>query len=436
MNKTIKSVRGMRDILPNEALYWSFLEETFRALVMSYGYREIRLPIVEQTALFRRSIGTDTDVEKEMYTFWDRSGRSVSLRPEGTTGCVRAAIQNGLFYKKIQKLWYVGPMFRYERPQKGRYRQFYQAGIEAYGVASPIVDVELILIGHRFWKFLGLEKYVVLELNTLGTQACRQFYRKRLIDYLQSRKSELDEDSQRRLITNPLRILDSKNPNTKSIVAESPKLLNHLDDESRHHWNQLQTLLDQKEFSYVVNPDLVRGLDYYTHTVFEWVVKKKDVQRNDTICAGGRYDDLVEQMGGPRAIPAAGFAIGLERTVLLLRSVRECVSYSDIYFVVDGERAAERGLMIAEHLHDALPNLIIETHLDGSFKSQFKRADTSGAQWALIIGKKEMKTNRITVKNLRELLPKQQLDINELIIYLQNKLINKRTVPFTTAHTT
>lgn len=419
MKETIKAIRGMRDILPEEMPYWSFLEETFRTLIASYGYREIRLPMVEKTALFKRTIGEATDiVEKEMYTFLDRNGESLTLRPEGTAGCVRVGIQNGLFYNRTQRLWYIGSMFRYERPQKGRYRQFHQVGAETYGIAKPTIDAELILIGHRFWKMLGLEKYITLELNTLGTVNCRLHYREILVNYLESRKSEMDENSQRRLMTNPLRILDSKNPAMQTIIMEAPKLLNYLDNESHRHWDQLQGLLEQAKLSYIVNPNLVRGLDYYTHTVFEWVTGQLGAQ--GSVCAGGRYDDLVERMGD-RSMPAAGFAAGLERIVLLLQTICECTTHADIYLVVDGEQAAEIGLMVAERLRDELPTLIIETHLNGgSFRSQFKRADKSGAKWALVVGAEEIRTNTITIKPLRdEALPKQKLNENELVAYLQ-----------------
>ncbi|AKQ33792.1 histidine--tRNA ligase [Candidatus Coxiella mudrowiae] len=429
MTEIIKAIRGMRDVLPDEIPYWSFFEETFRTIITSYGYREIRFPVVEKTALFKRTIGEATDiVEKEMYTFLDRNGESLTLRPEGTASCVRAGIQNSLFYNQTQRLWYIGPMFRYERPQKGRYRQFYQVGVETYGIGNPAIDAELILIGRRFWKMLGLEKYITLELNTLGTLNCRLHYRERLVNYLESRKIELDEDSQRRLITNPLRILDSKNPVLQPIIMEAPKLLDHLDDESRRHWDQLQALLEQAGLSYIVNPNLVRGLDYYTHTVFEWVTSQLGAQ--GTVCAGGRYDDLVEQMGD-RSTPAAGFSAGLERVVLLLQAMREYVIHSDIYLVVEGERAVKRGLMVAEHLRDALPSLVIETHLSGGgFKSQFRRADKSGAKWALVIGEEEMKTNTVTLKPLSEALPQQQLKENEVIAYLREKIYMKKQLNY------
>ena len=420
MKKTIKAIRGMRDILPDEMPYWSFLEETFRTLVTSYGYREIRFPVVEQTALFKRIIGKSTDiVEKEMYTFLDRNGGSLALRPEGTAGCVRAGIQNSLFYDQTQRLWYIGSMFRYERPQKGRYRQFYQVGVETYGIANPTIDAELILMGRRFWNMLGLEKYITLELNTLGTSNCRLHYRETLVNYFESRKAEMDEDSQRRLITNPLRILDSKNPTMQPIIMEAPKLLNYLDNESRRHWDQLQSLLDQAKLSYIVNPNLVRGLDYYTHTVFEWTTGQLGAQ--GTVCAGGRYDDLVKRMGD-RSTPAVGFAAGLERIVLLLQATCERATHSDIYLVADEGLAAERGLMVAEHLRDKLPTLIIETHLSGgSFKNQFKRADKSGAKWALVVGAEEMRTNTVTIKPLREVLPQKKFNENELLAYLCKK---------------
>ncbi|PMB54715.1 histidine--tRNA ligase [Coxiella endosymbiont of Rhipicephalus microplus] len=427
MIKTIKAIRGMRDVLPDETPYCAFLEDTFRTIITSYGYREIRFPVLEQTALFKRTIGEATDiVEKEMYTFLDRNGESLTLRPEGTISCVRAGIQNGVFYNQTQqRLWYIGPMFRYERPQKGRYRQFYQVGVETYGIGNPAIDAELILIGRRFWKMLGLEKYITLELNTLGTLNCRLHYREKLINYLESRKTELDEESQRRLMSNPLRILDSKNPILQTIIMEAPKLLDYLDDESRRHWDKLQAFLEEAGLSYIINPTLVRGLDYYTHTVFEWVTSQLGAQ--GTVCAGGRYDDLVEQMGD-RSTPAAGFAAGLERIVLLLQARWECVMHSDIYLVAEGDSAVKRGLMVAEQLRDALPSLIIETHLSGgSFKSQLRRAGKSGAKWVLVIGEEEMKTNTVTLKSLCETLPKQQLKNNQLIPYLREKIyINKQ----------
>lgn len=420
MTETIQAIRGMSDVLPEEAAYWSFLEEACRSLVARYGYREIRFPIVEQTALFKRTIGEVTDiVEKEMYTFLDRNGDSLTLRPEGTAGCVRAGIQHSLFYNQTQRLWYLGPFFRHERPQKGRYRQFHQLGVEACGMANAEIDAELILMCFRLWKALGLEACITLELNTLGTRESRTRYREKLVAYWRSRVNELDADSQRRLETNPLRILDSKNPQMKTIIAEAPKLKDHLDDASRRHFDQLRIILDRAEVPYTVNPTLVRGLDYYTHTVFEWVTDQLGAQ--GTVCAGGRYDDLIGQLGG-KATPAAGFAAGLERLVLLLRAVRECADKSDVYIISDGEAAMQQSLILAEQLRDALPRWSIETHLSGgSFKSQFKRADKSGAKWALVIGEEEMKTNTVMVKHLRETLPQKKLNVKDLMVYLRER---------------
>lgn len=418
MTKIIRAIRGMHDLLPEEIPYWSFLEGTCRSLIKSYGYREIRFPIVEQTALFKRTIGESTDiVEKEMYTFLDRNGDSLALRPEGTAGCVRAGIQHSLFYNQTQRLWYMGPMFRHERPQKGRYRQFYQLGVEAYGMSSALVDAELILMCFRLWKLLGLDKFMVLELNTLGTCKSRARYQEKLVTYLRSRITEFDEDSRRRLETNPLRILDSKNPRMHTVIAESPKFQDHLDDESHQHFNQLLEILDSAKIKYVVNPALVRGLDYYTHTVFEWVTDQLGTQ--SAVCAGGRYDTLVEQLGG-KPIPAVGFAAGLERLVLLLQSVRKCIAKCDIYLIADSERGAYKCFTIAELLRDALPMCSIETHLSGgNFKSQFKQADKNGAKWAIVIGNEEIETKTVTLKHLREELPQKKLGVTELIAYLR-----------------
>lgn len=417
----IQAIRGMNDLLPKEMPYWSFLEATCRSLLESYAYREVRFPIVEQTALFKRTIGEATDiVEKEMYTFLDRNGDSLTLRPEGTAGCIRAGIQHSLFYEQTQRLWYMGPMFRHERPQKGRYRQFYQLGVEAYGMSSALVDAELILMCFRLWKSLGLDKFVALELNTLGTRESRVRYREKLVTYLRSRITKLDEDSRRRLETNPLRILDSKNPHMHTIIAEAPKLQDHLDDESRQRFDQLRAILDSAKMQYIVNPTLVRGLDYYTHTVFEWVTNQLGAQ--GTVCAGGRYDTLVEQLGG-KPMPAVGLAAGLERLVLLLRAVRECIAKCDIYLIADSERGAYECFTIAERLRDALPMCSIETHLSGgSFKSQFKRADKSGAKWAIVIGDEEIETRTVTVKHLREELPQKRLGVDELIACLYERI--------------
>lgn len=420
MAQTIQAIRGMNDILPEEMSYWHFLESCARAVVSAYGYREIRLPILEQTNLFKRTIGEATDiVEKEMYTFQDRNGDSLTLRPEGTAGCVRAGIEHSLFYNQIQRLWYLGPMFRHERPQKGRYRQFYQLGVEAYGMSDPSIDAELILMGQRLWKTLGLDQQIELQINTLGTSAAREQYRQRLVDYFKKHQDQLDEDSQRRLTTNPLRILDSKNETMRSLIANAPKLIDSLDAPSQAYFDRLKSILDQAKVPYVVNPTLVRGLDYYSHTVFEWVTNHLGAQ--GTICAGGRYDDLIAQLGG-QPTPAIGFAAGLERLVLLLQANRTHQVAPDVYVLLDGEAAQAWGLRVLEQVREALPALKIETHLaGGSFKSQFKKADKSGASWALIIGPDEVNQQQVSFKHLREEGPQQKLTIAALLQFLQEK---------------
>lgn len=418
MSQTIQAIRGMNDILPEEIPYWEFLENGVRAVITSYGYREIRLPIVEQTTLFKRTIGEATDiVEKEMYTFADRNGDSLTLRPEGTAGCVRACIEHGLLHNQIQRLWYWGPMFRHERPQKGRYRQFYQIGVEAYGMKDPEIDVELILLSYRVFKKLGLSEHVELQINTLGNRESRLAYRQKLTDYFRHHFAALDEDSQRRLTTNPLRILDSKNPDMQTLIANAPKLIDELDEVSKNYFNKLCALLTHAKIPYVINPTLVRGLDYYGHTVFEWVTNKLGAQ--GTVCAGGRYDDLIQQLGGPQT-PAIGFAMGLERLVLLLQATRECKMAPHIYVMFDSEAAVQFGLNMIEQVREALPRVIIEMHLaGGSFKSQFKRADKSGAKWAIIIGADEVKENLMSLKNLRQEMPQRRLNVAELISYLK-----------------
>lgn len=420
MAQKIQAIRGMNDILPDESPYWAYLEKICRSLTSRYGYQEIRLPIVEQTQLFTRSIGEATDiVEKEMYTFEDRNGDSLTLRPEGTAGCVRAGIEHGLLYNQVQRLWYIGPMFRHERPQKGRYRQFYQVGVEAYGMPGPEIDAELILMGERFWKDLGIQSHVELQLNTLGTLASRAKYREKLIDYFKQHHNELDADSQRRLISNPLRILDSKNPNMQSLIQQAPRLIDHLDDESRQQFDALCSILDSAGVSYVLNPRLVRGLDYYSFAVYEWVTDTLGAQ--GTVCAGGRYDALIEQLGG-KPTSAVGFAAGLERLVLLLRAKENIVEPPSLYAVLVGETAEQKGLYVAEQLREALPGLSITLNLGGGgFKSQFKRADKSGATWALIIGEEELKANKISLKHLREDKPQKQFDMKELVNFLSNE---------------
>lgn len=399
MSKKIASIRGMNDILPTDTPLWQWFENKVATLLQRYSYSEIRTPIVEQTDLFRRSIGEVTDiVEKEMYTFEDRNGDSLTLRPEGTASCVRAAEQHGLLYNQIQRLWYKGPMFRHERPQAGRYRQFHQIGVEAFGMATPDIDAELILLSRRLWQELGLEQQVVLQLNTLGSLEDRAKYRAALVEFLNQHRDDLDEDSQRRIERNPLRVLDSKNPQTQEILGDAPELVDYLSEESAAHFNQLKALLDAAGLSYEVNPRLVRGLDYYSHTVFEWVTDALGAQ--GTVCAGGRYDGLVEQLGG-RATPAVGFAMGMERLILLLEQQTLAINNAPhVYVVADDPQAS---ILLAEQLRTDNPQLRVLTHCGGgSFKSQLRRADRSGAQVALIIGADEAASNSVTVKPLRE----------------------------------
>lgn len=399
MSKKIASIRGMNDILPTDTPLWQWFENKVATLLQRYSYSEIRTPIVEQTDLFRRSIGEVTDiVEKEMYTFEDRNGDSLTLRPEGTASCVRAAEQHGLLYNQIQRLWYKGPMFRHERPQAGRYRQFHQIGVEAFGMATPDIDAELILLSRRLWQELGLEQQVVLQLNTLGSLEDRAKYRAALVEFLNQHRDDLDEDSQRRIERNPLRVLDSKNPQTQEILGDAPELVDYLSEESAAHFNQLKALLDAAGLSYEVNPRLVRGLDYYSHTVFEWVTDALGAQ--GTVCAGGRYDGLVEQLGG-RATPAVGFAMGMERLILLLEQQALAINNAPhVYVVADDPQAS---ILLAEQLRTDNPQLRVLTHCGGgSFKSQLRRADRSGAQVALIIGADEAASNSVTVKPLRE----------------------------------
>ena len=397
----ITAIRGMNDILPNETACWQFLERTVAAVVGSYGYGEIRLPVVEKTALFKRSIGEVTDiVEKEMYTFDDRNGDSMTLRPEGTAGCVRAAIQQGLL-NTPQRLWYSGPMFRYERPQKGRQRQFHQTGVEAFGIASPDMDAELILLCARLWRQLGLLDCMELQLNSIGSAAARKAYRIALVEFLQARVEMLDEDSQRRLHSNPLRILDSKNAATQAILDEGPSLEDFLDEEAKVDFARLCELLQAAGVKYVVNRRLVRGLDYYNKTVFEWVTQALGAQ--GTVCAGGRYDGLVEQLGG-KATPAIGCAMGMERLVLLLMEQGDATVMpgADVYVVAVGSEAQCIALTATENIREQQSQLRIVQHAGGgSFKSQMKRADKSGARVALIWGEDEVAAQTVTVKSLR-----------------------------------
>ncbi len=399
MAESIRSVRGMNDILPDVTPYWQSVEATLNSVLSSYGYQEIRFPIVEKTALFSRSIGEVTDiVEKEMYSFEDRNGDGLTLRPEGTAGCVRAAMQNGLIHQ-TQRLWYMGPMFRHERPQKGRYRQFHQIGVEAYGFNGPDIDAEMILMTARLWKQLGLTG-VTLQINTLGSTEARLAYRDVLIAYFETHQAQLDEDSRRRLHTNPLRILDSKNPEMQKLNEGAPKLLEHLDEVSAQAFKALCERLDQAGIAYEVNSRLVRGLDYYGKTVFEWVTDQLGSQ--GTVCAGGRYDGLVSQLGG-KGVTAIGFAIGIERLIALLEATNALpeIKGMDAYIVAVGEAAAKQAPILAEQLRDQIPDFKLITHCGGgSFKSQFKQADRSGARWTLILGEDEISQQVVSVKTM------------------------------------
>ncbi|QTH63644.1 histidine--tRNA ligase [Psychrosphaera ytuae] len=403
MSKPIQAIRGMNDILPSETAQWQQVEAVLRQTVASYGYSEIRFPIVEFTDLFKRSVGEVTDiVEKEMYTFEDRNGDSLSLRPEGTAVCVRAANQGALLYNQQQRLWYMGPMFRHERPQKGRYRQFHQFGVESYGFAGPDMDAEVIMLSARLWEAFGITEHLRLEINSLGTNEARAEYTVALVAFLEQHKDKLDEDSQRRLGTNPLRILDSKNPDVQALLESAPKLSEHLDEESVQMFEELKARLDAAGIKYVVNERLVRGLDYYNRTVFEWVTESLGSQ--GTVLAGGRYDGLVEQLGG-KATPAVGFAMGIERFVLLLQTLdilKEPTSDADVYLVAAGKAAELKAVEIAEQLRHSAPSLRVVNHCGGgNFKKQMKRADKLGAQVALILGEDEVNNQQVTVKNLK-----------------------------------
>ena len=417
MSKIIQAIRGMNDITPDNTAVWRTLENIVKQTIASYGYQELRFPIVEKTELFARSIGEVTDiVEKEMYSFEDRNGDSLTLRPEGTAGCVRACIENSLLHGQSQRLWYIGPMFRHERPQKGRYRQFHQVGVEAFGMQGPDIDAELIAMSARIWKRLGLND-LELQVNSLGSAESRRAYRGILVDYFASHQSTLDEDSQRRLHSNPLRILDSKNPDMQQLIEDAPKLHSHLDQESIEHFQTLQLLLDKVGIAYRVNPRLVRGLDYYNKTVFEWVTTQLGAQ--GTVCAGGRYDGLVEQLGG-KPVPAAGFALGLERIIELVRNNLALDAAPHAYLVMASDEALAQGLQISESLREQLPDLRLLVHCGGgSFKSQFKRADKSGAIVSLILGDDELSNNTVSVKYLREDKPQQTLGRDELKNFLQ-----------------
>ncbi|MBV36082.1 MAG: histidine--tRNA ligase [Rickettsiales bacterium] len=424
MAQKIQAIRGMNDILPEQTPYWQKLETILRRLMNSYGYSEIRMPIVEKTQLFKRSIGEVTDiVEKEMYTFEDRNGDSLTLRPEGTASCVRAGIEHGLLYNQEQRLWYMGPMFRHERPQKGRYRQFHQLGVETFGIATADVDAELILMTARLWRELGLSDSVRLEINSLGSNEARAAYRDKLVAFLEPIKDQLDEDSQRRLGSNPLRILDSKNPEVQALVKDAPKLSEHLDPESEQHFKQLCKILEANGVEYTVNTNLVRGLDYYNRTVFEWITDKLGAQ--GTICAGGRYDGLTEQLGG-HATTASGFAMGIERIVALLEEIAPIKpALADVYMVALGEEAEINAIQLAEQLREKLPELSVRNNFGGgNFRKQFKRADKSGAQIALVLGEQEVQDQIVGVKFLREQKDQLQLAQSEVAEQLKS-LINQ-----------
>lgn len=401
----IQSVRGMHDVLPVDTPLWRWLEGELAAIFDAYDYQEIRIPVVEKAELFTRAIGQATDVvEKEMYAFEDRNGELLSLRPEGTAGVVRAAIQHGLLQTPGLKVWYRGPMFRHERPQRGRQRQFHQFGAEVFGLAEPQADAEIIALGERIWRRLELKSSVRLEINSLGDLEDRQRYRARLIDYLQPHAQRLDADSQRRLQTNPLRIFDSKSPETQAIMAEAPRLEDSLGNAARAHFQAVCGLLDELGIGYTVNPALVRGLDYYSRTVFEWITE--DLGAQGTVCAGGRYDGLVEIQGG-KPTPGIGFALGVERLVELLRSAgMERRQPPQVYLVYQGE--AGPALSLAEMLRDRLPHLRLGCALHGgSFKSQFKRADRSGADYALVLGEAEAASGECQIKDLRGERPQE-----------------------------
>ncbi len=416
MAKTLQAVRGMRDIPPDQTPLWHFLENGVKRVLDAYGYREIRMPLLESTDLFKRSIGEVTDiVEKEMYTFADRNGDSLTLRPEGTAGCVRAGIELGLLHNQVQRVWYQGPMFRHERPQKGRFRQFHQIGVESYGLPGPDIDLEVILITARIWRELGIND-LQLQLNTLGTPQERAEYRKVLVDYLSPRKEALDEDSRRRLESNPLRILDSKNPDMEELIAAAPTLSDHLGEASREHFQRLTQGLDGLGVAYTVNPRLVRGLDYYSRTVFEWVTRALGAQ--GTVCAGGRYDGLVEQLGG-RATPAVGFAMGVERLVALLEASPP--GYHEdphLYLIPGGAEDEPAAMQLAETLRDQVSGVRLLLHCGGGgFKGKFKKADRSGAAHALILGERERAEGVVAVKPLRDAGEQRDMTAAELTAF-------------------
>ena len=420
MAKNIQAIRGMNDCSPTESPLWQWIEGQVRQILSSYGYSEVRMPIVESTPLFARAIGEVTDVvSKEMYTFWDND-EQLTLRPEGTAGCVRAAIEHGWIYNNEQRLWYMGPMFRHERPQKGRYRQFHQAGVEVFGITTPEIDAELIILTARLWKALGIDQHVSLQLNSIGSLEARANYRSALVAFLENHRDLMSEEEKERLVKNPLRILDTKNQALQDVLDGAPKLLDYLDDESREHFAQLCALLDAVGIQYEINPKLVRGLDYYNKTVFEWVTSALGAQ--GTVCGGGRYDGLVEQLGG-HATSGVGFAMGLERLVLLVQEVNKSIpvkSAVDIYVVYQGEGTTLAAFQLAEKLRSELPHLSTMLHCSGgNFKKQFKRADKSGATLALVLGESEVQNNQVVVKHLLGAAEQQTIDVANLIEHVK-----------------
>ena len=420
MAKNIQAIRGMNDCSPTESPLWQWIEGQVRQILSSYGYSEVRMPIVESTPLFARAIGEVTDVvSKEMYTFWDND-EQLTLRPEGTAGCVRAAIEHGWIYNNEQRLWYMGPMFRHERPQKGRYRQFHQAGVEVFGIATPEIDAELIILTARLWKALGIDQHVSLQLNSIGSLEARANYRSALVAFLENHQDLMSDEEKERLVKNPLRILDTKNQALQDVLDGAPKLLDYLDDESREHFAQLCGLLDAVGIQYEINPKLVRGLDYYNKTVFEWVTSALGAQ--GTVCGGGRYDGLVEQLGG-HATSGIGFAMGLERLVLLVQEVNKSIpvkSAVDIYVVYQGEGTTLAAFQLAEKLRSELPHLSTMLHCSGgNFKKQFKRADKSGATLALVLGESEVQNNQVVVKHLLGAAEQQTIDVANLIEHVK-----------------
>jgi len=420
----IKALIGMNDILPSQTPVWRFLEDQVKATLDGFGYQEIRMPLVEQTSLFKRSVGEATDiVEKEMYTF-ERSERSLTLRPEGTASCVRACEEHQLIANnKRQRLWYMGPMFRYERPQKGRYRQFHQIGVETFGMASADIDAELIIMTHQLWQRLNIRDKVALQLNTLGSSEARANFKAALVEFLVVRKDQLDEDSQRRLDTNPLRILDSKSPSTQALLNGAPEFMDYIDEESAQHFSELRALLDAVGVEYEINPRLVRGLDYYGKTVFEWVTNELGAQ--GTICAGGRYDGLVEQLGG-KATPAVGFAMGIERLILMLEAMdvipAQVAKTLDVYLVSEGDVAAA-AMKLATQLRDQLPNLRLQMHMGGGkFNKQMKKAVESGASFALVVNEEKLANGQVGVKPLLERGEQINLSLDDLTDWLAQNL--------------